>query len=192
MSVRGLLLALHRWSGVVLAAALLLYAGTGFVITHGSWFGSGRSSERRELALEARGLEGDALGRRVGRELGLRGRPEPPRRAEDGGWELVWRRPGALERVRVDPEGARAEHVREREGPARTLAQLHQLHGWRGGLRHLAWAALLDGVALAMLLFPASGIWLWWRLRRDRLGWLLLGAGAAYAAGSLAWLLVAR
>lgn len=61
---------------------------------------------------------------------------------------------------------------------------LTRMHA-RGGFEHhsfgsLAWAVVVDLVCLAMLVWIASGLYMWWKLRATRLwGWAALGSGLA-------------
>ena len=71
----------------------------------------------------------------------------------------------------------------------RTLAQLHQQTGYEGTWLNKLWAATVDLTALALILFAASGVYLWWKLgRQRRLGLAVLVVASGYSLASLAWL----
>jgi hypothetical protein len=44
-----------------------------------------------------------------------------------------------------------------------------------------------------MIVFPLSGIYMWFVLKKDRrLGWFVLGGSTAYVVGSIAFLLMLK
>jgi hypothetical protein len=71
---------------------------------------------------------------------------------------------------------------RQRFGAAYVLEMLHRRRGfqqpfWANDL----WGLIVDGVILSILLWAATGLWMWWEMvRTRRLGALFLGAGVAF------------
>lgn len=195
----GLVRTVHLYAGLVLAAGLLMYGVTGFVIAHGDWFPGG------EPVLTERRLTSDVAVRMndehdaesaipwqlaAADELGLRGRPGKRQPHDDGSWTFEYGRPGTVERLRLHPGSAEVALVEESTNLARLLNRLHHFHGYAGGGRFFLWGLFVDLASLAMILFPLTGIYLWWTLKRDhRLGALILGGSTAYTVGSLCWLL---
>ena len=49
------------------------------------------------------------------------------------------------------------------------------------------WAIAVDLVSVAMLFFAGSGIYLWWKSKRDALGTVLLGSGTIYVIGTIVY-----
>lgn len=70
---------------------------------------------------------------------------------------------------------------RQRFGLSYFLEMMHRRRGyqqpfWANNL----WAVIVDGVIVSILLWAATGLWMWWELLRTRrLGALCLGAGVA-------------
>lgn len=61
------------------------------------------------------------------------------------------------------------------------LEMLHRRRGYQQAFwANDLWAFVVDGVIVSILLWAATGLWMWWELARTRkLGALCLGAGAA-------------
>jgi hypothetical protein len=80
----------------------------------------------------------------------------------------------------ANPGTVRVE--RQRFGAAYVLEMLHRRRGfqqpfWANDL----WGLIVDGVILSILLWAATGLWMWWEMvRTRRLGALFLGAGVAF------------
>jgi len=198
--VYRLLRTIHLCCALALGA---LYALTGFLMVNRSWFPDASDETIREVTLEKAHVatlrtrpsrqELEDLAIRIHEHLVLRGRPgrELPERGVGGTWIFRFERPGTLERVAVRPGRTEAVLTIRRHGLVTTLAGFHHVSGFGGGARYSLWAFCVDAVGLAILLFAASGICLWYRLERDhRLGWLALGSGAGYVVGLLLFLLL--
>jgi hypothetical protein len=196
---------IHLFSGLVLAAGLFMYGFTGFVISHQDWF-PGAESEKstREVSSEvalSMPLDGLPKGpahwqQQLAAELALRGRPGKHHRSEDGGnviWHFEYARPGTVEKLDVRPGNDRVKLTLEAAGFAGTMNRLHHFHGYAGGPRFFVWGLFVDLASLAMILFPLSGIYLWYKIKKDhRLGWAVLGGSMAYGIGSIAFLVLGR
>ena len=182
--------ATHGLAGLALASVLTMYALTGVVMIYGEGqrVPASREESKQPLPDAWRGLRGPQLSAAVRSSLGLRGRADLPRR-KAGRTQIIFRRPGARSEVTLDSASGSVEIVRFREGWVRTLAQLHQQNGYEGTLLNKLWAATVDLAALALILFAASGVYLWWKLgRQRRLGLAVLVVASGYSLASLAWL----
>ena len=202
----GLIRSLHLFTGLFLAAGLFMYGFSGFVISHQDWFPGGkRESTTHELTSEVAvrmplGLsvqQSAPWQQQLADELGLRGRPGKRRQqeggAEDGLWTFEYDRPGTSEKLRVRPSSAAVTLTVEAAGFAGIMNRLHHFHGYAGGPRFFLWGLFVDLASLAMILFPLTGIYLWYRLKKDhRLGWLILGGSTVYGAGSMLYLIFGR
>ena len=202
MSSFRLVLTLHLFAGLTLAAYLFMYAFSGFVMLHSSWFPGntdvvtthGLSSTLTvRMPTEMTDEQAWEWGGLLAEELDLQGRQIKPKRGEDASWLFNYERPRAHEKLRVEAgEPAVSLEISER-GFASTLNRLHQLKGYSGGPRFFVWALFIDLVSVALIVFPLSGIYLWYVIKRDhRLGWLILGTSTAYVVGSLAFLVLRR
>jgi hypothetical protein len=70
-----------------------------------------------------------------------------------------------------------------------TLVHFHRLHGYGGGWVYDLWMIMYDLASAAMILFAASGIYLWYKLTKRRLlGWVLLAVSFSFAIGTMLYL----
>ncbi len=115
------------------------------------------------------------------RALGAKGRVVRPRPQDEGGILLRYTRPSSTLEVAATPDRSAAVITTTRYGWLRAVRWLHVLTGYAGGPAFVVWSILLDLVALAVIGFALSGIYLWYKLTRHRrLGWLLLGGSWCY------------
>ena len=193
---------IHLWSALLLCSVVGLYALSGFLMVNGRGLREEASEVERQIVLDETTRldpggdlsrpELDAFARRLAEALDLRGRPERerPERRPNGSWVFRFGRPGTTEEVAVVPGEGRATLTIRRHGPVTTLKGFHHVSGFGGGTKYDLWALVLDVAGLSMLLFPTSGIYLWYRQRRRHpWGWLALGSGLAWVLGSLFFLL---
>lgn len=94
-------------------------------------------------------------------------------------------KPGEITRVEVDLLTGTATVERRPQGLAEVLIYLHKMPGphnamFRGNwLYTVWWSAMADGFVYAVLFLTLSGLFLWWKIKSDRMiGWALLGTGA--------------
>ena len=193
---------IHLFTGLGLAALIFMYAFSGFVILHHDWFPGSDSEKTTSVVTSVVAGQtttpvtqdnADVWARELARELGLHGRLSKRHRSEDGLWTFDFGRPGSYEKLNVRPGDEQVTLTVEAGGFARILDRLHPFHGFSGGLRFLMWGILVDLASLAMIMFPLSGIYMWYVLKKDRrLGWLVLGGSTAYVVGSITFLLMLK
>ncbi len=193
---------IHLFTGLGLAALIFMYAFSGFVILHQDWFPGAQSEKTTTHPTSSVALEttspvtqdnADAWGRELADELNLRGRLDKQRRTDEGSWVFDFGRPGTYETLTATPGMGETTLTIEEGGFARIMNRLHHFHGFAGGLRFFLWGLFVDLVGLAMIVFPLSGIYMWWVLKKDRrLGWFVLGGSTAYVIGSITFLLILR
>jgi len=192
--LHGLIREIHLWAGLVLAVAILGYTVSGAAVAYVRWMpGAEPTVTTARIPLPpAAGESGQALRAFAETELGARGRRAGPEPLGDGGQRLRYTRPGEVLEVTTAPAQSEIVVVTTQFGWMRTLRSLHVLTGYAGGPAFVVWSLLLDLVALAVIGFALSGIYLWFRRTRDRrLGWILLGASWCYTLGIIGYLLLA-
>lgn len=98
-------------------------------------------------------------------------------------------KPGVTTRVEVDLRSKTATIEREDRGLGDALNYLHKMPGphnvqFRGNWVFMTWWAFTtDVVVYGILFLTASGLYLWWKLKAERVaGWALVGGGAATVA----------
>lgn len=187
---------LHLLTASSLAGFTLLYTLTGFMLIYSDRPPPPRE-EHAQVALPPGAASGpppqasaqDALGRwqwgsDLARRLELRGRVSV-RSAEGGGWQLEVVQPGVTRHVLVRPEAEVAEVLTKRRNAWSTVSSFHHVHERNGPAAFQAWSWALDLFSLALIGFAVTGAAMWFAMRRDRLGWILLGTATAFVAGSL-------
>ncbi|MDA0748673.1 MAG: PepSY-associated TM helix domain-containing protein [bacterium] len=193
---------IHLYAALFLAAFVVMYAITGFIMYRSNWFPNNRKDTERQVVFQWKPLPDgedkvvlnhlESMQAQVRKDVGLEGRYEFSRKEKDGQFALVYLRPGSEERVFFMP-GADSVRVTLREyGFAQMMNRMHQFHGYKGGVLFWWWGFLLDVVSVAMIMFAVSGVYLWYTLKAQQrgLGWVLLGGSTLYAIGSIVYLMV--
>lgn len=190
---------LHAWCGLALAALLVLFSVTGFLLNHRAVMkipALHKQEVRQVLRLEEPAASPALLASQLGPGLAVapeafRIRVEPARSVEWGGktveqparWVLVADSPS--ESIQLDHwAGSRQVEVRRiRPNLWLRLARLHMSIGTGP-----AWILLADAAALGFLFLGLSGFWLWGRLHGSRGLLGLLAAGGVTLTVGLGWL----
>ena len=197
MSPHVLIRRIHLGSAFVLLGFILMYFVTGYVLTHGKWFGDAKEqvSRRTEPFPTDLSASPDEAGFAIQlrERLGLRGKPSKVEHRADGTWRVSYSHPGSIAEVTIPADRSPLSLVEKRQGWQRILVGLHRLHGYGGGGLYTLWAVLVDVSAVSMIVFAFTGLMLWYRLTRDRrLGWGILSAGFVLTASTLAYLVLRR
>ena len=183
---------LHLYTGLFLIPWMVIYAASAFCLNHRAWFAQHFNIEPAQwkVVREVDFVPDDGFphapaeqARVILQRLDLdgahriQGRPNQNqmtifRVSGSGHYRVTWRRHRSVVTV-------------ERQEPFSYYRLLHFLH-FRCGydqpyLAHILWAVLVDLVAVSMLLWVVSGIYLWWRRSRK----VLLGWGCIVAGGLL-------
>ena len=188
---------IHLGSAFVLLGFILMYFVTGYVLTHGTWFGEAHEQVVRRTEPFPTDLSAspDAAGFAIQlrERLGLRGKPSKVDHRADGTWRVNYAHPGHVTEVTIPADRWTLALVEKHQGWQRILSVLHRLHGYGGGGLYSLWAVLVDVAAVSMIAFAFTGLMLWYRLARDRrLGWGILTAGFALTVSTLAYLMMRR
>lgn len=182
---------LHLYLGIALIAWFFMYGITSIPFAHNTWLGkpgavwkprferdytidvpaTGELRPAAEAILRDNGLEG-AFG--VSRD-------------KQGRLQIYRFDFRNATRLTYDPAAGRLKAEDRVFRWHNFLTGLHARGGFQQpGLLHKAWAVLVDVVCIALLLWIASGIYMWWHVSGHRLwGWLALLAGAGSFAAFL-------
>ncbi len=173
---------LHLIAGLVLLIWVVMYFVTGWVLIHEPWFPRGPRKETTKHALTlAEPVATAEFVRQLEAAHGIGGQRRAPKPLAKGGWQFNWVRPGENTEAVVNSAASEVTITRTRFNPAGWAHGLHRLHGYRGGWAYWIWAAFMDLASAAMILFAASGVYLWWKTTRNKLpGVLCLGAGIVF------------
>ncbi len=179
----------HLYLGLVLSPWFLVYAASAVLLNHSGWFPNARDNrpewtQRFEHSYRLPPItddtDDDALAEKILHDEGLSGRY---RYHFDDDDNFVVLRNGLVNTIRLTYYPAKgallAEDKRFRLRDA--LASAH----FRAGYAYpywteIAWAVFVDLVVVGTLLWIATGIYLWLKLKQLRFwGWVALGAGCA-------------
>lgn len=177
---------LHLFLGGLFALFLLVYGASAVQMAHPDWFPMKPATTESRVPVEAgaaaRGPR--ALARYFIEEHGLRGEVNRVKQTENG-YEFRIVRPGTVYVVEYSP-GSREAHVTTQV--ATFLGMLNRIHHL-GGLWHEypllnLWGGLVGLTSLGLILLGVSGLYLWFRIHRERLvGTILLALSLATSLG---------
>jgi len=172
----------HLFVGLFSCLYLLMYGLSSVQMAHPAWFSTRPSVTETHAAL-APGLSD---GRRAARELmdryGLRGESGAAR-LTNGQMSFNIVRPGTVYQIDYSPATG---NVRIRDVHAGFFGMLNRLHH-AAGLWHDywlldAWGALVAVVSVALIVLGATGVYLWFKLRPERMaGAILLVISLGYS-----------
>jgi hypothetical protein len=175
----------HLTTGLLLLVFFLMYFITGLPLIHEKWF---PESEARTVTTTnsiafAGGPDSAEFVPYLEKMFDLRGRRGDAKKQKDGSWKFTWFRPGTESRVVLGVDGKMATVTKIEYGPRRVLVGLHRLHGYGGGFLYDVWAVLMDASSCAAILFPLTGIVLWYKSTPQKtLGWCCLALGFGLTA----------
>lgn len=175
---------LHLYLGMALLSWFAMYGITAIPFAHNTWFGKGgpvwTPRFERPYAIEVP-PEGElrATAATILRDNGLEG-AFGASRDKQGRLQIYRFNFRSATRLTYDPERKRLLAEDRGFRVSNFLTGMHARGGFaQPGLLHKAWGVLVDLVSIGMLLWIASGIYMWWGLNGHRLwGWVALAAGA--------------
>lgn len=173
---------LHLWLGLFFLLFLLVYGLSSVQMAHPEWFPMEPTvTEERVPVAAARARDARALAQELRERHGLRG---DLRQAEEtaAGLRLRIVRPGTVHEVSYRRAAGEAS---VRTSVATFMGMLNRIHHvgglWHGYALINVWGVLVALVSVGLVLLGASGIYLWFRVHRERL------AGAVLLTLSLAF-----
>ncbi|QTQ36028.1 PepSY-associated TM helix domain-containing protein [Aromatoleum petrolei] len=189
---------IHAWFGLALAAMLLLFATTGFLLNHRAVMkipALDRKEVTQLLSVEASPAAPTALAAALAPALGLDPSALKPKidgaRAVSWGngeirqperWTLRADTPSESVQVEYWVGSRQAEVKRTQPNLWLYLARLHMSIGTGP-----AWVLFSDAAALGLAFLGLSGFWLWGRLHGSPRRLTLLASGGLATATALAW-----
>jgi len=181
----------HMYLALLLAPWMLMYALSTMAMNHREMLQSLKGDDAPAWVLESKSTytgvvapdaSRQAIATQILRELGLQGSFDVSRNRR----RLTIRRQAALtpRRVVFDPASGELSVERQERRPLALLQRLHHRRGFdTGATLDNLWATAVDLVILSMLVWAASGLWMWWQLRPTRRwGAASLAAGIALFA----------
>lgn len=190
----SLLRQIHLYSGLVFFIFILMYFISGYVmIRHIIW--ENRDPEknvRTEAVNYPLNLDNEGVSEYLQRQFGINGKRLPSQQMKDGRWKFSYAHPGYINEAFVSSDRDSVEIVSRKWGARGIIVQYHRLFGYEGGWLYSVWAFLLDLTSLTMIVFPLSGIIMWYKLTKRRLfGWILLSLSFGFAGFTILYFIYA-
>lgn len=177
----------HLFLGLFCCLFLFTYGASSIQMAHNKWFNTKAAVSVQTVALPA--AQGDArvVARELTERLGIRGELAQIRPgARDLRFALT--RPGMIYQVVYRSATGETEIRGSRSAFMFVLNRIHQM----SGVQHNywltnAWGVLVIVVSVSLILIGATGIYLWFKIRRERMvGILLLAVSLGYSLSLLA------
>ena len=187
----------HLYLALFLAPWILMYAASTVVMNHRVLFRSLYGGPPPALVIEREqlydgvfpeGAGADQMGAQILASLDLEGTFSANKRARDGAIVINRMDPITPRRITYQPMDRRLVIERVSWDARAYLERMHRRRGYQYD-RPLedAWAVSVDFFIVAVLLWVASGIWMWWEMKAARRwGTFALAGGIAVFATFLA------
>lgn len=185
---------IHLYSAFVLLVFIIMYTFTGYVIQN-PWFDGStepvKSTFTRPLAYRD-APDSIALSLYLQNEFGLNGWRGEPKRQKDGGWKFIYIHPGTTYDAVVSQAMDSVAITKTTQGFRGVMANLHRIHQYGHGFLYDVWMIFYDLTALALIVFPLTGVFLWHQLTKKRLlGWIFIFISFSFTTGSILYLFIA-
>ncbi|MBK5293891.1 MAG: PepSY-associated TM helix domain-containing protein [Acidobacteriia bacterium] len=182
---------LHLFAGLFSALMVVQYGVSTMFMSHRNWFGEPKpeTSEASYTVASETATSARALARELMDRHGLNGELRQGRDTK-GGYELRI----ALAGIQHDVEYSRATGQARVKTLRRTARQTLTAVHHQGGLQYghwvsNAWGALVGLVSIGLILLGLSGIYLWFKLRQERVvGTVLLVFSLVYSVSLMVML----
>jgi hypothetical protein len=175
----------HLHTALLCLPFLLMFAVSGLQMAHRHWFPTRTQVTSTSVQLPP-GLPG---AREAARLLALRGELSAIATSR-GATSFRIARPGTTYQVEYTSSTGVAVVKTTNSGLTGTLNRLHQLQGtWHDFTLLNIWSVVLGFASVGILLIGVTGLYMWFRNRRDRwIGLVLLVAGSGFAASLIVWM----
>ena len=185
---------IHLYAAFVLLAFILMYLVTGYAVMHPSLTGNTGPLKitRTETLDDGKSPEDGGFSRYLQEKFNLRGWRGETRLSADGTINFNYVRPGCEYRAVVSQAADSVVITEIRTGFRGVIAAFHRIHRFGHGFLYDVWLIFYNLTVSALIIFPITGIILWYRIsRRKLLGLICLGAGFSFAGYSIVYLLLA-
>jgi len=193
--MKELMRKIHLYSGLSLLAFMVMYFFTGLVLVEHKLFpGSDPDKRTRMLQVSIPAeLDIDQAGSWLAVQFDLRGKPQPPRKFDDGRVRYAFNRPGINIQATLDADRHRVV-IESNNGDFRnTMVGYHRMHGYNTNFVWTFWALMYDLASAGCIVFAVSGVWIWATAReRDKVSWLMLATGLGLTISMVLYLMLMR
>ena len=173
---------IHLYTAFTLIGFVGMYFITGFILAHGQWFTPATSTvitHPYKLTISATMSAAD-LSVYLQDTFSIQAkRLEPTIKNDTTVFEYI--KPGRYYQIKVPMDRTTALLRIEKHNLVRTLIGFHRMHGYGGGWLYNVYVVMMDLASIATILFSLTGIYLWYKLIRQKSwGLLLLAVSISY------------
>ena len=182
---------IHLFSALVLTTFVLMYFITGWVMVFEETFKRQKTATEtiKKIVPGIHTTGNDTIISLIKHNFNLSGQYQVQRNAS-GEININFRHPGWHITAAVKQESDSVTVTVEKQNFVSVMHQFHRLHGYRGGWNYYAWALMFDLSSVSMILFAITGVYLWYRVERQRLaGWIVLVAMTGLTAFTIFYLM---
>jgi len=172
----------HLLLGLFCCLFLLMYGVSSVQMAHNRWFNNRPTVTETNVTLPSQIADARVVGRQLMEQFGLRGEVGQARVSPA---QIVFTmvRPGTVYQVEYNA-GTGATRIRDNH--ANFIGMLNRIHHanglWHEYWLQNAWGALVGIVSSALILIGLSGIYLWFKLHKERVtGIILLVVSLGYS-----------
>jgi hypothetical protein len=173
----------HLVAGLLALPFLLMYGLTAVQMSHAGWFSLKPTVTETTVAVASSPInDGRALARELMDQNHLRGEIRQVR-ATDSGFHLQIEHPGTVYRVEYSSQTRQAV-IRTSVAPFMgMLNRIHHLAGFRSASFVMdVWGGWVAAVSLCLFVLGLTGIYMWFRLYKERvIGSILLAVSLGYS-----------
>jgi hypothetical protein len=179
--MHGIVRNIHLLAALFCGAFVWMYAWSAMQMAHNTWFDLKPRVVEHTVTL-APGLDGRAAGRELMDRHGVRGEIMQIRPAS-GSTAIRIVRPGTVYDVNYSPGNGNAAVKENIAGSMGLLNRVHHIGGlWHDYTLTNVWAVFVGLVSVGLIVISATGLYLWFKLRPERLsGAVLLTAGLLFS-----------
>ncbi|MFC1614470.1 PepSY-associated TM helix domain-containing protein [Gemmatimonadota bacterium] len=186
---------IHFYAGLGILTFTVMYFVTGYVMIHHSLIPQKdpvKTSRVEQLNRSGQEISAKAMSEFLQKKFDLQGKRQKPRPLEDGTWRFDYNRPGTNFQAIVSADGGEVRITETKWDARRILIGFHRVHGYGGGWLYDIWALMYDVASAALIVFPVTGVYLWYKTSKNHLtGWLFLAAGLSFTLATIFYLMFA-
>lgn len=170
----------HLFLGLGCCLFLLMYGVSAVQMSHNSWFNLKPSVTESQMTLPAGQQDARALASLLMRDHGFKGDLIQVRQVP-GGVNFAIQRPGTVCQIQYQSDSGIAKIRENRAGFIGLLNRIHHIGGlWHEYWLINLWAGFVGFVSLALFVIGGTGIYMWFKLHKERvIGSILLGVSLA-------------
>ena len=158
---------IHLYASFVIASFLLMYFLTGAVMIMGKIFPRKNVKSISEKVVWKNNMAEDEAINNISTQYCIHGVKNKIIKA-NGGRNYIFTRPGYRAEI-IFTEGQDSIQVKINKGTFwSAMNDFHRLRGFTGSWTHKVWAVLYDLSCIALLVFAFTGVYLWWKLERNK------------------------